>query len=528
MQAKRKILAGVLLALFAGAACAADSDAPSFDIAKFVVDGNALLKPEDIERAVAPYQGSQKNFADVQRALEAIQAVYKANGYTAVQVLLPEQKLEQGVIHIRVIEGRFAKVSAKGNQHHDLDNLRYSLPEIKEGNAPHSERVAAALRVANENPSKRVTVLLKDGEKERDIDVTLDVVDERTQKYFASFDNTGTHATGDYRLSVGYQNANLRNQDQVLTLQYTTSPEKMDKVKILGAGYRIPLYQRGAMLDLFGGYSDVDSGTVQGLFNVSGSGLVLGARYTHFLPRVGEQYEHKLVGGLDYRAYNNDITTTGGVTVLPDVTIHPVSIAYAGNWRLPGIETGFSVSFAQNISGGDNGGQTDFQALRAPASANYNVFRYDFNWMRTWTSDWQARLLFQGQETGYALVPGEQFGAGGASSVRGFNERELANDRGYRSSVEIYTPDFGSRLGSQKIENLKMRALAFFDSATLERNKELPGEATGESVSSVGIGVRVSGGGNFSVRADLAHVQDGTNTRASGSSTLHFGGAYLF
>jgi hemolysin activation/secretion protein len=527
MQIRKKLLTGVLATLCAGVACAEDSGAPSFDITGFVVDGNELLQPEEIDRSVAPFKGSRKNFADVQRALEAIQAAYKTHGYTAVQVLLPEQELEQGVIHIKVIEGRFAKVSAKGNQYHDLENLRYSLPEIAEGRAPHSEHVAAALRVANENPSKRVTVLLRDGEKERDIDATLDVVDDRTQKYFASLDNSGTHATGDYRLSLGYQNANVRNQDQVLTMQFTTSPEKMDQVKIFGIGYRIPLYQRGDMLDLFGGYSNVSSGVIQGDISVSGSGLVLGARYSHFLPRVGENYEHKVIYGADYRAYDNNVIS-GGVGLVPDITVHPLSVAYAGNWHLPGIETGFSLSVAQNLPGGDKGGGADFQAMRAPATADYRIFRYDLNWMRTWASDWQARFVFQGQMTDDALVPGEQFGAGGASSVRGFNEREVSNDSGYRSTLEAYTPDFGSKLDQTGKANLRVRGLAFFDNATFERNKELPGELARQSISSAGIGVRVSSGGNFSLRADLARVLDGSDTRDSGSSTLHVGASYLF
>ena len=224
MQIKQKLLLGVLSVFFAGAALAEDNTAPRFEITNFTVDGNSLLQPGEIEQSVAPFRGKDKNFADVQRALEALQAAYREQGYTAVQVLLPEQEPEQGVIHIKVIEGRIAKVTVKANQHHDAENIRNSLPAITEGQPPHSGRVAAGLRVANENPSKRVTVLLKDGAKEKDIDVTLDVVDENPQKFFVSLDNSGTQQTGDYRLGLGYQNANLFNRDQVLTMQFITSP----------------------------------------------------------------------------------------------------------------------------------------------------------------------------------------------------------------------------------------------------------------------------------------------------------------
>ncbi len=526
MQIRRKLLLGVLSVLFAGAALAEDSGTLRFEITGFVVEGNALLPPERIEQSVAPFKGKDKDFADVQRALESLQAAYKEQGYTAVQVLLPEQELEQGVIHIKVIEGYIAKVTVKANQHHDAENIRNSLPAIAEGQPPHSGRVAAALRAANENPSKRVTVLLKDGEKEKDIDVTLDVTDENPQKFFVSLDNSGTRQTGSYRLGVGYQNANLFNKDQVLTMQFITSPEKIDQVKIFGVGYRIPLYRYGDMLDLVAGYSDVDAGVVQDLFNVSGSGKVLGAHYNQFLDRVGDSYDHKLIYGLDYRAFSNNVTMLGTATqLIPDITVHPLSLAYHGNWNLPGSQLGFSLGVAQNLPGGSLGRPADFQALRAPATANYRIYRYGMNWTHTWRSDWQARVALQGQETRDALVPGEQFGAGGADSVRGFNEREIANDHGYRSMLEAYTPDFGSDLGSA---DLRLRGLAFFDNANVRRNAILPGESAGQSISSVGVGLRMSHGGNLSVRADLAQVLDGTDTRRSGSNILHVGMAYLF
>src|SRR4051812_6648704 len=56
---------------------AADPTALRFDIERFEVDGNTLLKPETISRLVAPYTGKQKDFSDVQRALEALEIAYR-------------------------------------------------------------------------------------------------------------------------------------------------------------------------------------------------------------------------------------------------------------------------------------------------------------------------------------------------------------------------------------------------------------------------------------------------------------------
>ena len=162
--------------------------------------------------------------------------------------------------------------------------------------------IAQNLQLLTEHPSKQTTVLLKAGATDNEVDAAIKVVDEKPLKFVATFDNSGTTETGRFRVGVGMQHSNLFNLDHVVNLQYVTSPENPNKVSIYGAGYHIPFYAQNASLDLFAGYSDVSSGTVQGLFNVSGSGTIYGARYNFHLPHVGE-YEHKLAFGLDYRAY---------------------------------------------------------------------------------------------------------------------------------------------------------------------------------------------------------------------------------
>src|SRR5262249_14147167 len=152
----------------------------------------------------------------------------------------------------------------------------------------------------------------------------------------AYVDNTGTPNTGNYRLGVGYQHANVFNRDQVLNLQAITSPNHVSDVKIFGAGYRIPIYTWGGVVDVLAGYSNVNSGTVQGLLNGSGSGNVFGLRYTQLLGRW-ENYEHRASIGLDYRAYKNDVTFADtGSPLVPNITVHPGTLAYLGRFSRSG------------------------------------------------------------------------------------------------------------------------------------------------------------------------------------------------
>src|SRR5262245_29597532 len=51
--------------------------APRVTIERFLVEGNTLLTQQDIDRALAPFSGPDKDFGDIQRALEALEQRYR-------------------------------------------------------------------------------------------------------------------------------------------------------------------------------------------------------------------------------------------------------------------------------------------------------------------------------------------------------------------------------------------------------------------------------------------------------------------
>ncbi len=510
-----------------GLAQAPQADAPispRFDITRFDVVGNTLLTPADIETVVAPFTGKQKDFADIQRALESLEEVYREHGFGVVQVLLPEQDITRGVVRLRVIEPKIGKVTVEGNRYFDEVNVRRSLPGVQPGATPNSQLLAQNLQLLAEHPAKQTTVLLKAGETESQVDATVKVVDEKPLKFVATFDNSGTTDTGRFRTGIAMQHSNVFNRDHVLSLQYVTSPENPNKVTILGGGYRIPLYGNYSSLEFFAGYSDVSSGTLQGLFNVSGSGTVAGVRYNFYLPKLGE-YEHKLAAGLDYRAYKTNVVTLTGQAQVPDATVLPASFTYTGLWRMSNAEFGFYGSYIQNIPGLNDGGENAFKfprdgianPVRVDAPATYRIWRWGMNYTRALPGEWQLRGVINGQNTNYALIPGEQFGFGGPDSVRGFNVREVSNDKGYAASVEIYTPDLGTKFGWKDV---KMRLLGFYDAGTTGRNSIQPGELSGQSGGSVGFGLRMTYGKHVNLRLDFAQVVDPAGNQARGDQML--------
>jgi len=503
--------------VLAVAAEPADDVIGAFEVTRYEVVGDTLLGAAAIEKLLAPYTGRAQAFADVQRAMESLEDAYRAKGFSVVKVSLPEQELNQGRVQLVVTQARIGKVQVVGNAAFDTTNIRNSVPDLVEGQAPNITRISASLRVANENPAKKTVLSLQSAGSDDQVDATLQVADEKPWAAGLTLDNAGTDKTGKTQVSAQLQHFNVGGLDHTLSLQYTTTAEQPGSVHVYGVGYHVPLYAWGDSLDLYGSYSDVDSGLVStGAFNllVSGKGTVLGGRYNHNLARSGN-YESRLLLGWEQKAFQNNLGFQG-FQLGSDVTVRPLSLTYAGDWSHGGGgSTNYYLTGVRNVPGGDRGSDADFTRIRTGAATSYGLLRYGIGHTQVWPSDWQLRVLLNGQWTQDALVPGEQFGAGGAASVRGYGERALADDQGRVVNLELYTPGLCS--GSA----LQCRLLAFVDAGSVTRNNSLPGERRDASITSAGFGVRASVGRQWSMQADVVQVLADSDTQSRGDTRVH-------
>jgi hemolysin activation/secretion protein len=513
------------------------SGGPSFDVARFDVSGATLIAPAAIDETLAPFRGAARTIADLEQARAAVEAMYARRGYGATQVLLPEQEIAGGVVRLRVIEARLGAVRIEGNRYFDDANVRASLPALVPGAPLATGRLATELQLANENPVKQTTVVLKPGGAESEVDAEVRVADARPWRFSLSLDNTGTPQTGNTRIGAGFQHANLFDRDHVLNLQYVTSPTQEDdpnqlalppnsRVTIWGAGYHAPIPSLGDSIDLVAGYANVNSGVVQNLFNISGSGRVYAGRYNFGLPRLGG-VEQKLSVGYDVSYFDNDVVPVGtSTTIVPDYVLHPLSLAYSGVWRDAADEVAVYASGVRNLPGGANGNQAQFDLVRPGAEADYALGRMNAVWVHRLPRDVQTRVRFTGQYTSDMLLPGAQFGIGGMDSVRGFFEREFVGDKGYSGTFELYSPDLAASGGAGP--DVRLRFLAFYDYGRVWINDPQVFEQRVTGISSAGPGVRIGYRSNVSVRLDYGFViQRGTASNTS-SGRANFSLVWVF
>jgi hemolysin activation/secretion protein len=566
-----KAIASVLAAAFflaGGSLNHAVAQDAAFDINRIQVDGNTLLPAETVQALVAPFAGKGKVYGDVQKSLEALENEYRRLGYGTVQVYVPEQELTGGVVRLVVSEGVIGKVTITGNKHFDEENVRAGLPQLKEGTPPNMRKLSENVQLSNENPAKQVEVTLGVSEEEGKVNARIDVKEEDPDRFYVTLDNTGTRSSGYARLGFSYQNANMFNMDQVLTVAYTTAIDPPGRMKIFGnrvfpwddgdgvevdiysIGYRVPLYALGDSIDFIYANSSTNTPSTGdlgalGTLGINGKGEIIALRYNHIFPRAGE-YTSRLVVGYDYKFLDNTCSGTLGLgkgdTNCTPYTIQPVSATYSGQWQKPGESIDFYIAAAHNIPTGKDyptikplplSPQDNYTAASGyEVRDDFSVVRFGGSYFTAIGGDWLLRAAVNGQYAHHGLPVTERFGLAGWTTVRGFNERAIATDRGHVVNLEVYTPDMATSFGLPG----SLKWLAFIDSAqgtNVGSKNPLLGQSLKVGIASVGVGLRYNLKKDISARFDVAQVVDGYspvggNVQPEGDIRGHVGVAFGF
>jgi hemolysin activation/secretion protein len=250
----------------------AQAETLHFPINQFLIQGNTLVSNEAIAELTRPFTGDSRVYGDIQKALEAIENAYRKAGYGAVQVYAPEQDVTSGFVQLNVTESKLANIVTEFTEHFDRDSILASLPTLEIGKSPNTRAISNNIQLVNENPAKKIEVIMGAGDKEDTINATIKVREENPVGIILTADNSGKPIAGEHKIGASIQHANLWGKKHVGTISYMTSPELSDKIKVISAGYRIPFFKTNSSLDLVVAKSDSDltvASNLQSLGNIN-------------------------------------------------------------------------------------------------------------------------------------------------------------------------------------------------------------------------------------------------------------------
>ena len=328
--------------------------------------------------------------------------------------------------------------------------------------------------------------------------VTVSVAEKKSDHVRLAVSNTGTEYTGDWRTSLTYINTNISGSADMFGAAFVTSPGHFGDVKVGALSYRklMPEWNGAVSVSVSHGRTNIDNydGGTGGLLDLTVGGRSTNAdlHYQRFFSYTARNKDI-LDFGFGYRRTESEVGGRIGSIIQPkrtqDYDVMLASLTYLHTEKKPNSVLSYNVGLATNVSG-------DADTYRTySADRNFTLLRAGMNYQTRSQSDWIGALRLNAQYTNKHIVPVEQLGAGGAMSVRGFDERAIAADKGLVGSIEIYTPEIAKHT----------RLLAFTDYAHLANNNSNRVIYDSDSIASAGLGVRYADG-RFSLALDYARV----------------------
>lgn len=462
-------------------------DNARFLIGEFQVEGNSVFPPIEIELTLLPYLGENKTVADVEAARVALETRYRDQGFGSVLVDIPEQDIIDGVVKLRVIEGRVESLTVTGSRYFSLLGIRRQMQTLRVGGVPNMADVSAQVGNLNRRtPNRSITPLLRPGRTPGTIGVELRVKDEFpahgrieiNDRYGA---NTSKTRLG---LEVGYDN--LWQRQHSALLQYQTSPEEPDEVEVWSGTYVARARDSDRVTVAYLVRSDSHTASV-GDLNVIGQGRIFGLR--EIFPLSGTPSASQSISlGVDYKDFDETLELQGS-----DAQQTPIRYL---NWSSSYTVTTRAETGMQRYNVGLNFGlrdvvndPTQFDVKRDGGRPNYTVMRLGAEYTHWFENGMDLFYKFDSQLSDSPLISNEQFAAGGAETVRGYLESQELGDYGVIGTVEWRSPSIAKPISKHLRE---CRARVFASGASLNIRNPLPRQSEDAEIYSAGMGINLA------------------------------------
>lgn len=460
-------------------------DARPFDVMEFDIRGASLLERSEIEEAVYPFLGPDRNAEDVEQARTALEQVYRRKGYETVVVAIPQQDPSSGVIRLQVTEATVGRLRVRGARYHSPEQIKSEVPSLAEGQVPNLKQAEQELIAVNQMADRRVYPVLRAGTTPGTVDVELQVEDDLPLHGSIELNNRRSEDTKPLRLVTSLSYDNLWQLGHSISFSYQVAPERTDDSQVYSGSYlaRFPQLPGYAFL-VYGYTSDSQVATV-GTTDVIGAGKAVGGRVIKILPGTTHLFQ-SLSGGVDYKDFDENVAL-GGSEVQTPITYYPFTIGYSATVNREESTTNAGADVVFTFRGLGSGGD-EFDQKRFEASDSFIYLRATADHTQTLPYDLALFTRFEGQISSGPLISNEQLAAGGQDTVRGFLEAIVLGDYGVIGGLELRSPSVGKYI-DRRVNDWRFHA--FFDAATASIYQPLPGQQQTYNLASVGIGSRV-------------------------------------
>jgi len=383
---------------------------------------------------------------------------YRTNGLPVVEAFLPPQDVNDGIVYVVVLEGQAGDISTEGQKHFDGDVV-VSVVSQKAGEKIDQKQILKDLKWINENPFLHSDLVYVPTEVRGVADVIYRISDRRPWRVYSGFENTGAFITDRDRVYAGFDWGNALGRGHLFSYRYTTDTNFSTSNNHF-ASYTA-WFKEQRKVNIYAAYSKID-GNIAPPFTLEGSSVMFGFMITQKLPKIWDKYSHEFSVGPSYLKSDSDLGFGGTSAFASATKVVQMNMRYSGNRS--DKYGGTSVSVEMRWNPGISASEVNYQNVVAGSETNYVYGIIDINRRTDLPHKFILTNQFSAQLSPELLQPSEQFGLGGLSSIRGYEQQEVSGDKGYLIQNDLLYPyTFSRDWGQERTVNGVLGVGVFFD-----------------------------------------------------------------
>ncbi|MFT4178663.1 MAG: ShlB/FhaC/HecB family hemolysin secretion/activation protein [Thermomonas sp.] len=401
-------------------------------VREFRFTGNSAVGNDELAALLADLRGQELSLAQLQAAALRITRLYRERGYPLARAWLPQQEIDDGVLRIDVLEGRYGEVRVENGTHTRATALR-PLGNLKSGDVVESAPLEKNLLLVRDLPGVELRSTLQPGASVGTTDLVVEVLPGKRFDGSIELDNFGNYYTGEYRLGGSFNINNPLGLGDQLSLRVLGSDGDQRYGRLgwqgsmgalgtrVGVAYSAMRYELGrdfAVLDASGKADIASAWVMQPLL-----------RSRDFTLSLSLQYDAKrLEDSIDLIGARSSKRT--------DVWALGLNGYGADDWMGGGLS-----SFALTLGAGrldlEDPQARLIDAVTARTQGSYRKLNASAARLQRLGGAFSLLAQVEAQWTGDNLDSSEKFALGGVYGVRAYPQGEAAGDKGMLARVEL-------------------------------------------------------------------------------------------
>ena len=460
----------------------ADADKVRFVLRQMTVEGSTVLTEQDLQVAFGDLVGKEISLDQVYAVAAALTAKYRNEGYVLSRVVVPPQRITDGIVRLKAVEGYIAEVRIQGTASGPRAELEAMANRVKESRPLRADVLERALLLINDLPGITARSTLSPSAEANASDLTIELFEKRLSAA-ANVNNRGSKSLGPWRADLsgdvsellwGYDRVGVRLIQTLFNNELTFVTGSYDRW--IGSD--------GLRAGLNGAYVSSNPGPPVNVNLPTSSGS--GTAYVSY-PFVRSRVTN-LTGRTSFTYYDGktDIFDAAGTIPFSEDNIRAIRVGATYDLvdRFRGVNV-VDVEFSQGLDIFGASGYNSPLGSRQGANPNFNKITAYVARLQEIAPKWSALFAVNAQYAFSKLLTPEAYTFGGEFFGQAYDAAELVGDSGAALKVELRYTDRGFGV----LRNYTLYGL-YEIGQVFNRRPIDPGQEQWQSAADTGFGAR--------------------------------------